>query len=203
MKITNIKQQVRRTNRYSVYIDGKYTFSLSEDELLNKKFRVGQEFDEVEYDVAQKIALEDKAYMRSLDLLARRPRSVWEMEKYLKQKGYKNNIVNKILNKLISGGLLDDKKFAYSWVRDRRTLKSISKRRLLLELQQKHISDQIISNVLNQDETNEHDVLRLVIAKKSTQTRYRDKQKLIAYLLRQGFNYEDIKQVINHVLKTV
>ena len=43
MKITSIKQQVKRADRYSIYVDDKYSFSLSEQELLSIKIKVGQE----------------------------------------------------------------------------------------------------------------------------------------------------------------
>ncbi len=196
MKITDIKQQVKRAGRYSIYVDDKYSFSLSENELLTIGLRIGQEFDQVEFKAVQARAVEDKGYMRSLDLLARRPRSVWEMEQYLKRKGYEHNVIVSLLNKLSNRGLLDDKKFAESWVSNRRLLKNVSKRRLLQELQQKKISAQIISEVLNEDETDEQVVLKTLVEKKRSQSRYQDEQKLTAYLLRQGFNYQDIKQVI-------
>jgi len=80
MKITDIKQQVKRADRYSIYIDGKYSFSLSANELLNQHLKIGQELNRSQYNEMQQKALEDKAYMRSLDLLARRSRSEWEME---------------------------------------------------------------------------------------------------------------------------
>lgn len=197
MRISSIKKQVKRTDRYSIYIDKKYAFSLSENELLKQALRVGQEFDKNQNKIMQQTALEDKAYMRSLDLLARRLRSEWEMEQYLQKKGYNNNTKNKILNKLRNRDLLDDRKFAFAWVSDRRRLKTVSKRRLLQELQQKGISKNIISEVLIADETDETDVLSELIIKKRSQTRYKDNKKLIAYLLRQGFNYEDIKQVLS------
>lgn len=191
--ITDIKQQVKRQQRYSVYVDGKYSFSLSEHELLLQGLRIGQEFDESAFNQVQETAVEDKAYMRALDLLARRPRSQWEMEQYLKRKGYEHNTIDKILSKLTKRGLLDDQKFAESWVSDRRLLKSVSKRRLLQELQQKHVSHIIAEHVIAQDEVDEVAVLRELIAKKRTQTRYQDSQKLMAYLLRQGFSYADVK----------
>jgi regulatory protein len=193
MKITDIKQQVKRQDRYSVYVDDKYSFSLSEHELMLQGLRIGQEFDAKAFAEIKDTAEEDKAYMRSLDLLARRPRSTWEMEQYLMRKGYEDNIINKILNRLSNRELLDDKKFAESWVASRRLLKNVSKRRLLQELQQKKISSQIISEVLESDETNELDVLKEIVQKKQSQTRYHDQQKLTAYLLRQGFSYGDIK----------
>ncbi len=196
MKITDIKQQVKRQGRYSIYIDGKYSFSLSEHELLLQGLRIGQEFDKQEFEKIQDTAAEDKAYMRALDLLARRPRSVWEMEQYLKRKGYEHNIIQNILNMLSNRGLLDDKKFATSWVESRRLLKPVSKRRLSQELQQKKISKDIISLVLEEDETSEQDVLRDLIERKRRQTRYQDNEKLMAYLIRQGFSYGDVKEVL-------
>lgn len=196
MKITDIKQQVKRAGRYSIYVDGKYSFSLSESELMAQTLRIGQEFDKEQFEAIAKTAVEDKAYMRALDLLARRQRSTWEMEQYLKRKGYDHNTVAKLLNKLSNRALLDDEKFAEAWVNNRRQLKSVSVRRLKQELQQKKISAEIISKVLTADETDESEVLRDLIAKKRTQSRYQDNDKLIPYLLRQGFNYGDIKDAI-------
>ena len=45
MKITAIKQQVKRQDRYSIYGDGKYLFSFSESELLNSGIKIGQELE--------------------------------------------------------------------------------------------------------------------------------------------------------------
>lgn len=197
MKITDIKQQVKRQDRYSIYVDDKYSFSLSEHELMLQSLRIGQEFDVKEFEKIRDTAEEDKAYMRAIDLLARRQRSIWEMEQYLKRKKYDSRVIRTILNRLSNKGLLDDKKFAESWVYTRRLLKSVSKRRLLQELQQKKISNHIISEVLEADETDEQDVLKEIIHKKKSQSRYQDEQKLIAYLLRQGFNYSEVKAALS------
>jgi regulatory protein len=124
------------------------------------------------------------------------PAASGKWNQYLKRKKCEKPIIEKILNKLTNRGLLDDKKFAESWVYSRRLLKSVSQRRLLQELQQKNISSHIISEVLEADETDEQDVLKEIIQKKKTQSRYQDEQKLIAYLLRQGFNYSDIKDAL-------
>ncbi len=197
MKITDIKQQVKRHDRYSIYVDGKYSFSLSGSELLTQGLKIDQEFSSQEFKTIQSAAQADKAYSRAIDLLARRARSTWEMAEYLKRKGYEQNLIDRILSKLSNRGLLDDKQFAKSWVSSRRMLKPISQRRLVQELQQKRISQDIIAAVLAADEIDEKEVLKQLIAKKRGQSRYQDEQKLTAYLMRQGFNYEDIKTAIN------
>ncbi len=197
MRVTDIKQQVKRQDRYSIFVDGKYSFSLSENELLNAGIKIGQEFDEAGLEQLKQTATEDKAMMRAYDLLARRPRSVHEMRDYLKRKDYEPELIEKILNALSEREYLDDEKFAKAWVESRRLLKHTSKRRLQSELQQKRIPADIIARVLEADETDEQEVLKDVVAKKRSQSRYQDDQKLIAYLLRQGFNYDDIKTVLD------
>lgn len=196
MKITDIKQQVKRAGRYSIFIDGKYSFSLSENELLNIGLRINQEYTKEEFEKLKQTAVLDKAYMRCLDLLARRARSDWEIRDYLKRKDYDGEVSKKTIERLSTAGYIDDEKFANSWVENRRLLKATSKRKLKMELKQKRIDEQTIDKVLEQDETDERQVLKDLIEKKRGQTRYQDEQKLIAYLMRQGFNYQDIKDVL-------
>lgn len=197
MKISDIKQQVKRQDRYSIYVDGKYVFSFSETELLNLGLRVGQEFSQEELEKLKKTAIEDKAYMRALDLVARRIRSQWELQDYLKRKDYEADVIEKTINRLTDAGYVDDKKFAEAWVNNRRLLKSTSKRRLQMELRQKRVTNDVINEVLAEDETDERQVLRDLVDKKCQQTKYQDSQKLIAYLMRQGFSYDDIRSVLD------
>lgn len=197
MKITDIKQQVKRADRYSIYGDKKYIFSLSESELLSIGLKIGQEFSDAELEDLKQTAVLDKAYDRALNLVARRPRSVWEMEQYLKRKEYDQEVIEQTLNKLSKKNYLDDKAFATAWVASRRLLKNTSKRRLTQELRAKRVSDEVVRAVLEADETDEQEVLRQLIERKRTQTRYQDEQKLMQYLVRQGYNYSDIKAVLS------
>jgi SOS response regulatory protein OraA/RecX len=92
---------------------------------------------------------------------------------------------------------LNDLEFARSWVANRRLLRPTSKRKLQQELRAKRVDDEVIDQVLTEDETTELDVLRQLIAKKRQLTKYRvDNLKLMQYLANQGFNYGDIKNVL-------
>ncbi len=134
--------------------------------------------------------------MRSLDYIARRPRSEWEIRDYLRRKEYDSPTTDVILNRLSIKGYVDDVKFAESWVNTRKLLKPTSLRRLKQELQQKHVAQEAIEQVLQQGPEEEQQALREVVLKKRGHARYQDQQKLMAYLLRQGFNYGDIKMVL-------
>lgn len=196
MIITDIKQQVKRQDRYSIFVDGKYLFSLSENELMQSGIKINKEYSEDELEKLKQTAVLDKAYMRCLDLIMRRQRSEWEVRDYLKRKDYDPDVIAQTTERLKKAGYVDDAKFAESWIRNRRLLKSTSKRRLSQELKQKRVEDSVINIALEEDETDEKAVLKEMIEKKLKQTRYQDQQKLIAYLLRQGFNYGDIKSAL-------
>ena len=66
-----------------------------------------------------------------------------------------------------------------------------------LELQQKGISSKIIDEVLAESGRSEIEELRKIIARKAK--KYPDEQKLIQYLLRQGFNYSDISDELSSI----
>lgn len=193
MKVTDIKQQQRRKDRYSIYIDGKYSFALSESGLLSSRISIGQELESHELEELKKFSAEDKAVYRVLDLISRRPRSRGEIRDYLRLKKYSEEEIEKTLNTLSDKGYIDDEDFAKRWVDSRRLLKPISNRKLRLELIQKRVDSEIIQRVLEEDDTDEIETIRKLIAKKQKQTRYQDNQKLMQFLIRQGFNYSDIK----------
>lgn len=196
VKITDIKQQVKRSDRYSIYVDDKYSFSLSESELLAVGLRINQEFTKSELEELKNRAVIDKGYDRALNLIMRRPRSEWELRAYLKRKEYVTEAIEQILNMLSKRGYVDDSDFARRWVENRRLLKATSKRRLIQELRQKRVSDEVIQLVLEADETDEQQVLKDLIERKRKQTKYKDNLKLMQYLVRQGYNYGDIKAVL-------
>lgn len=196
MKITAIKQQERLKGRYSIFVDEKYAFSLSADTLLDERLVPGQEVDEQQLKAYKKLSADDKAYGLALAYVARRLRSKWELTDYFRRKGYDEALSEQILQRLERLGLVDDEKFARAWVNDRRLLKATSKRRLVQELRAKRIADDITESVLAEDETDERQVLRELVERKRKQTRYQDDLKLMQYLARQGFGYDDIKAVL-------
>ncbi|MET0779395.1 MAG: RecX family transcriptional regulator [Candidatus Saccharimonadales bacterium] len=195
MKISAIKQQVKRKDRYSVYIDGTYSFSLSESGLIESRLASGQELNDNDLQDLKKTAGLDKAYGNALRYVAMRPRSEWELGDYFRRKGIDEEYGSHIADRLRGVGLLDDLAFARAWASNRRLLKSISKRRLRQELQQKHVPSDVIGQVLSEDETDERTALVELIQKK--QARYPDKQKFMQYLARQGFGFDDIKSALN------
>lgn len=197
MKVTDIKQQVKRAGRYSIFIDGRFSFGLGESALMNSGLRIGKELTASEFDELKATARDDKAYNQALGLISRRPRSEWEIRDYCKRKGYEPEMIDQLVARLQSGKWLNDLDFAQRWVANRRLLKSTSKRRLQQELKAKRVADDVIRQVLEEDETDDRKVLVELVARKRKQTRYQEDQKLMAYLMRQGYNYGDVKDALS------
>lgn len=202
MKITSIKQQVKQAGRYSVFVDEAYSFSLSESLLLQSKIHSGQELSAEQLNEFKQLSADDKVYARALRYVVMRPRSSWEMNSYLQRKDAPEPLVEQILQKLTDLELLNDEKYAISFVHNRQLLRPTSRRKLELELKMKRIPDQHIRTALAANEVQEVDSLASVIAKKRRQSKYQDDQKLMQYLARQGFGYGDIKSALAQVDET-
>lgn len=198
MKITDIKKQQHRADRYSIFADGKYLFSLGEAALLQVGLHIGQEIDAAMVTELKSTADFDKLYDQALNYLAIRPRSQWEMVQYLRRKQAETEDKDLIMARLQQNGWLDDKRFAMAWVENRRQLRATNQRRLRQELMVKHVAENVIDEVLAADETDETAVLRDLVARKRRQSRYQDDLKLMQYLVRQGFSYDAVKQAVAH-----
>lgn len=198
MKITKITQQQKQHDRYSIFVDDTYAFSLSESALLESKLVSGQELSKEEVRAYKQKSVEDKLYNRTLRWVAMRPRSVWEAQDYLRRHDSPAPLSEQITNKLIELGMLNDQKFAEAFVHDRALLRPTSRRKMIAELRKKRVPEEVIQITLQAEPTDDLTALRDIVAKKRNLSKYkRDELKLMQYLARQGFGYDNIKQVLS------
>ncbi len=196
MKITSIKQQVKRASRYSIFVDDEYAFSLSESALLEHKLANGQELSKHQVKEFKKLSAEDKLYNQTLRYVALRLRSRWEIEFYLQRKAASPPLIEQILNMLSNIGMIDDKKLAQAFINDRQLFHPTSRRKIINELKKKHIEQSIIDEVVGTSEEPDRTALQALIERKRQQAKYQDDLMLMQYLARQGFNYSDIKAAL-------
>jgi regulatory protein len=194
MRITDIKQQAKRIGRVSVYVDDKYSFSLSKDQLIQHGLSVNQELSASE--IAQFKA--DSSYGKLKDLTLRwlslRPRSKYEIEQYLAKKTKTKAFLEKLITELEGFGYINDSSFAGSWIRSRKILKPISRYRIKQELLQKRVPYEVIDEALNEESYDDLEAVKQIIARKGQ--RYSENNKLVAYLARQGFDYDVIRRAL-------
>lgn len=197
MKITGIRQQQKRHDRYSIYVDDKYSFSLSENDLIKSGLRVNQELNQEDLAKLQDESKLGKAYDRAINYISIRERSEFEVTDYLKRKDYEPEIIAKVSQKLQKIELIDDRKFARAWC-EWRVRANKSKRQIHSELVKKRVSREIIDEVLTSiDSATEVDQINAIIEQKLRLPRYQDKQKLISFLARRGYSYGQIKEAMS------
>jgi regulatory protein len=207
MKITSISVQQRDKNRVNVSVDGKYRFSLDLSQVVELGIKIGNEYTETELADLENESQFGKLYMRALEYSLMRPHSERELSDYLYRKtrdtrtktgsikkGVSKALTERVYARITEKGYVNDEAFARFWVENRQLRKGISKRKLQAELASKGVDRQIIENLLSQSERTDEDELQKIIEKKAG--KYDDEQKLIAYLARQGFGYDDIKDAI-------
>lgn len=194
MKITSIKQQVKNPERASIFLDGKYSFSLSLNELVAEKLKISAELDEPELKRLKKMSDDGKLRMRALEWVMNRPRSVREFRDYMFRKKADADLIQKLIAEFQDKNYLSEERFA-QWLSDVRKHRGKSDRAIKAELASKGISREMSEEIMQ--DSDEIDRLREVAIKKSRLPRYKaDRQKLVQYLARQGFGYDDIKAVL-------
>ena len=211
MKITAITAQQKDKNRVNVMVDGAYRFSLDIFQYADLGMRVGNEYSEEELVELETESQFGKMYVRALEYCLMRPHSAREVRDYLYRKtrdtkvktrtgdikdrpGVPESITNRVFDRLVAKGHIDDEKFARFWAENRNLRKGSSQRKLQAELFAKGVDASTIESALAAAPRSDDDEIIKIIAKK--RARYPDDQKLIQYLARQGFSYSDIKQAL-------
>jgi len=206
MKLTAIKAQVKSDSRVSVFLDGKYSFSLTLDQLLDLKLKKGLDIDENQVKQFKKLSDEGKLKQRAIEWLMGRPHSTREFRDYLYRKQAEKDLIEAWVEEFTTKGYLNDADFA-RWFADGRRRKNKSARAITAELFSKGVSPVTIQSIITEleisDDTkkSEKEALDELINKLRNRSRYQDQQKFIAYLISKGFKYSDIKQALSDNLE--
>ena len=218
MKITAIAAQTNNQNRVNVMVDGVYRFSLDIFQISDLGIRVGKDYTDDELTALETESVFGKLYARALEYTMIRPHSAKEVRDYLwrktrdtryrdkksgelkTKKGVSQEISDRVYDRLIEKHYIDDEKFAAWWVENRNIQRGTSVRKLQNELRAKGIPSDIISETIQKSTRDEKSEIMKIIAKKAG--KYREPQKLIAYLARQGFSYDDIQTALAEYSET-
>jgi regulatory protein len=193
MKVTAIKQQVKNPERVSIFVDGKYEFSLSLDELVKYKLKNNEELGKGDLKRFKKISADGKLRTRSLEWLINRPHSEREFRDYLYRKKIEAEQIDSLVNEFTEKGYLDNLKFA-AWFTELQARRGKSDRAIRSELFKKGIGREVTDEVLQTGAGDESERLKAMIEKKKKLSRYKnDQQKLMKYLVSQGFNWQMVK----------
>lgn len=194
--VTSLEIQKRDPNRVSVFLDGE--FALGVPKIVAARLRVGQSLSAESLAALEAEATLEEARDKALNYLEYRPRSSAEIRRYLQGKGYPADIIENIVARLETGGLLDDLAFARYWIEQRAAFKPRSQFALRVELAQKGLERAVIDAALA-------DVDELAQARRAAEQRLgrwqnlppdERRARLGAFLQRRGFRYDQIEDVL-------
>ncbi len=198
MKITSLKSQVKNPDRVSVFVDNKYSFSLTFDQMLEQKLKKDIELDQTDINRLKKLSDEGKLKARALEWLMGRPHSEREFRDYMFRKKADKDLTQAWLEEFRQKNYLNDENFA-RWFAENRMRKNKSKREIEAELISKGIPQVTIQNTVTdlKIDSLEKEALQELVNKLRKRTRYSDETKLKKYLVSKGFNYSDIKVALD------
>lgn len=193
MRISKVSPAVKIAGRYNIYVDGKYSFSLDELQLVQNGLHSGLEISDTQLEQLKSESDFGKNYIRAVDLISRRLRSEREIRDYAFRKQWTKSNTERVIERLKARGYLNDRRFAELFFSSRHQSGRYSLKRIRLDLVKKGISSDIIDDLCR---ANGDSAALLKLIKKRI-NKYDDENKLIAYLARNGFRYDDIKAALD------
>jgi len=205
--ITSIKPQKKKQQRFNIFLDGKFAFSLSAEALAQAGLHENQEIPP--NDVRKLINESEFALIfdKILKFLSFRPRSEFEINEYMLRKGVGEQTRKMVLEKLKSLQLIDDKAFTKWWVEQRSGGRPAGVRLVRFELRRKGIDRQAIDEQIAEARGSGGDeILAEKVAVKKLKRimnlpKLEIRKKLYSALGLRGFSSEIIEKVIDKLLK--
>jgi regulatory protein len=197
--ITRLVQGKKNPNRVNLYLDDVFSFALSIDEVARHNLKKGLDLTEVQIANLKNQDVTDYVYAKLLNFLSYRPRTVKEVRdrlyKYEVKDATKQNL---LIDRLKNKGYLDDLTFARWFIDSRNTHRPRSKRYLSAELKAKGVGEDIIKSVISEAGDERETITRLLTKKLGlpAQLDPATRQKIYAYLARQGFAWDKIAEVV-------
>ncbi|HEY9166328.1 MAG TPA: RecX family transcriptional regulator [Candidatus Kryptonia bacterium] len=148
-----------------------------------------------------------EGYLSAVRLLNYRMRTASELSGRLRKKGFQQEVIVRVLDKLGSFGLLDDSRFAEAFVATKTASKPLGRRELERRLREKGVSKELAAAAVAGIGTDER---QFELACEAARSRMRSMQsldlskrreRLAAFLARRGFEWNTISKVLRKILK--
>lgn len=175
---------IEKIQKNKLYLSNKEIIDISPSIKQRYGLKVGDDIESLYDDISYEASLEKAIFLLSL-----KDRTKKEIQMKLNEKYRNAKMVEKAVLKLIELGYIDDLNYAISYINSRK----YGKQRIIYNLLQKGLNKEKIEEAYStiQDETEkdiEEEKLKKVILKNIK----KDEKKLVQYLVRQGFELDNI-----------
>lgn len=197
-------------SRSKVYLDTGESFVLYNGELRILKLKENTELPESVYKQIKEAVLPKRAKLRTMNLLKVKPYTEYNLRKKLIEGGYPGDVIDIAIDYVKSFGYINDRQYAIDYItqdKDRHTKKEI-----YLKLSQKGIAKETLDSAFNElygsfsesrseSSFNESELVLKTLKKRgfSGNETYEEKQKLLAYFYRRGFDMDTVFSAMNSI----
>jgi len=202
-KITRLVAQKKNPNRVSVYLDGAYAFGVHGMLIADFRLSIGRVLTEAE---RRKLAEADavlRAKAVALNYIAYRPRTEREVRRKLAEKGFSDDFIAPVIERLYALGYLDDAAYARNYAHARYANKGYGPQRIRTELLRRGVNRALVDATVDEltATSDPLEAARSYAEKRwqrlagETDSRKRLK-KLSDFLVRRGFTYDTVRRVL-------
>ena len=202
-RIKEIKTQVRRPDRRTIIFDDGTFIEISEEVLHSNPVHPGDELTPNKLKELTNSEQKQKLRNSALNLLSFRMRSLSELKGRLLKKGYDIQDIEPLLEEFDAKNILNDSEFALAFSRDKIRSRGIGPSILRVELSNHHLSQNLVEDTINRMYTEfpidtllgNH--LKKKKIRRNSQLQEREKNRIVNFLKRKGFSWDDISRVFD------
>jgi SOS response regulatory protein OraA/RecX len=144
------------------------------------------------------------AYNRALEALARGPKSIKDLTRWLLQRDYPKEEVESTIERLITRNLLNDAAYAEMFARSRATTRGMSRRRISAELAKRGVARDLADAAINEVMSDEN-IDELAMVESAANKKFRSlakldphvqRTRLYGFLARKGYAPDLVRQTV-------
>ena len=202
--ITKISIQKKAVDRYNIFLDDNYAFSVTEDILIKFNLRKGLTLTDEEIGMITESESWHRSYVQAIHFLSYRMRSKQEIRDYLKKKEVAPTVTEEIIARLEKEKHINDKEFAKAFIRDRMNQTSKGPRLIVKELKEKGVKAETANEAiaLYSYERQFQTALKWAqkqLKRKSNQSYNKQNETLKIKLMQKGFTSDVVNEVFAEI----
>ena len=197
-EITAITPQVKDKTRCNIYVDGVFCCGLTLETTMRNRLKVGQIITKERLSHIQLESEKNTAFDKALTHLSATRKTEKQIRVYLQGKGYLEDVIDYVVEKLRSYNFLNDGEYAEAYVE--MAAKRKGGKLIRMELRGKGVSDNEIDEALLGLDEDTQVSAATEIVKKYMRGKVADVQtlqKAYRYLMGKGFDYDVAKQALS------
>lgn len=206
-KITKIEYQKKNKERFNIYLDDEYGFSVDISILIDYSLKKGMVLDDAL--IGDILRAEEKisVYNYGISVLSRCAKSECELRLKMQSKGFEPDLIEKAIKTLKEQKYLDDERYCEMYIRDKTNLSNHGVRKIKEALYYKGIAKEIINEKIKMITPESEEERAFILAeKKLLNIKENDTRKKMAklsnYLIGKGFEYETVNKTVRKLIKS-